>query len=230
MDERSPFCPSCGTAQIRVSPRESSSETLDHPSSTPDNPSSLAGPQGYSSTVTPPSTIQWGKYLKVSWPLALGAGIATGFIPPLGFLLFLPIAVILSLRLYRKHHFGTIRPGQGALLGAALSVLGSVAGVIVFALVYSPTSAHFRDGLLQALNDSPVHNSNPDGAQALRTLLESPDGLLTLLWSMAFTFFCCNTVFTCLAGALAATLGQDKPRPRRPFGLEALLQILFVGL
>jgi hypothetical protein len=159
-----------------------------------------------------PSTIQWQKYFKVSWPLALAAGIASGFIPPFGFLLFLPIAVILSLRLYRKHHFGAIRAGQGALLGAALSVLGSVIGVIVFALVYSPTSAHFRDGLIQALNDSPVRNSNPDGAQALRSLLDSPEGLLTLLWSIAFSFFCFNTVFACLAGALAAVLGQDKPR------------------
>ena len=159
-----------------------------------------------------PSTIQWQKYFKVSWPLALAAGIATAFFPPLGFLLFLPISVILSIRLYRKHHFGAIRPGQAALLGAALSVLSFVAVVAIFALLYPTISGHFRDAMLQGLNDSPVRNSNPEGAQAMRNLLESPDGVLALFSSVTFILFCINTVFACLAGALAATLGQDKPR------------------
>ncbi len=215
MDERSPFCPSCGTAQIRVSPRESTSETLGDPGSISNEPPSSRGPEGYSSAMMQggPSTIQWQKYFKVSWPLAIGAGIATGFFPPGGFLLFLPIAVILSLRLYRKHHFGPIRPGQGALLGAALSVLSFTVVVAIFALYFSSNNAQLKDALTKAVNDAVARNPNPDAAQTMHSILDSPGGLLAFFSFLTFVLFCINTVFACLAGALAATLGQDKPRP-----------------
>jgi hypothetical protein len=214
MDERSPFCSACGAAQIRVSPRDEPSDNPAFPASGPDDTSASPAHAGYGSPLVPdvPTTIQWGKYFKSAWPLALIAGIATGVFPPGGFLLFLPIAVILSLRLYRKHHFGQIRLGQGALLGAALSVLSFAAVVAIYVLFYPTISGHFRDALIQGLNDSPVHNSNPEGALALRNLLDSPDGVLTLFSFITFFIFCLNTLFACLAGALAASLGQEKPK------------------
>jgi len=212
MDERSPFCPSCGTAQIRVSPREPSPETPDNPANIAHDSSTLRGPEGYSSTMLPgaPSNIQWQRYFKAAWPLALGAGIATGFFPPGGFLLFLPIAVILSVRLYRKHHFGPIRTGQGALLGAALSVLSFVVVVAIFSVYYSSNNAQLKDALNKAVNDAIARNPNPDAAQTMHSLLDSPGGMLALFSFMTFILFCINTVFASLAGALAASFGQDK--------------------
>lgn len=214
MDERFPFCPSCGTAQIRVSPRESSSETLGDLGSFSNEPPSSRSPEGYSSAIVPgaPSSIQWQKYFKVSWPLALGAGIATGFFPPGGFLLFIPIAVILSLRLYRKHHFGPIRTGQGALLGAAMSLLSFVAVAVIFSLYFSSNHEQLRDMLTKSLNDALARNPNPAAEQTMHSLLDSPEGLLAFFSIMTFILFCINTVFACLAGALAASVGQDKPR------------------
>lgn len=159
------------------------------------------------------ANIQWRKYFKVAWPLALAAGVATGFFPPGGFLLFLPIAVILSIRLYRKHHLGPIRPGQGALMGAALSIMSFVAVAAIFWLYFSTNNAQFRDALTRALSDAAARNPNPEGVQAMRNLLDSPDGLLTLFCVLTFILFCFNMVFSCLAGALAASFGQEKPKP-----------------
>ncbi len=215
IDERSPFCPSCGTAQIRVSPRESSSETPGEPEGLSNEPPSSRGPEGYSSAIMHDgsSTIRWRQYFKAAWPLALVAGTATALLPPLGFLLFLPIAVIVSLRLYRKHHLGQIRIGQGALLGVALSILSFVAVVAIYALFYPAISSHFRDAMVQGLNDSQVRNANPESAQAMRNLLDTPDGVLVLFSVVTFMVFCINTVFASLAGALAANLGHDKKKP-----------------
>src|SRR5947209_9891339 len=155
MDERSPFCPSCGTAQIRVSPREQSSDAADHSGNiteaTHGTMPALSDHGGYPAGLPAgaTSTIRWSQYFKSSWPLALVAGIATGVFPPGGFLLFLPIAVIVSLRLYRKHHFGPIRTGQGALMGAALSVMSFVAAATIFALYFSTSSAQFGDAMMK---------------------------------------------------------------------------------
>jgi hypothetical protein len=215
IDERSPFCPSCGTAQIRVSPREPSPESPGATANIPHDQSTLPGPEGYSATVLPgaPSNIQWQRYFKVAWPLALAAGIATGFFAPGGFLLFLPVAVILSVRLYRKHHFGRISTGQGALLGAALSILSFVVVVAIFALYYSSHTAQFKDALTSAVNDAIARKPNPEAAQTLHALLDSPGGVLAVFSFFTFIVFCLNTIFACLAGALAASFGQDKPRP-----------------
>jgi len=214
MDERSPFCPSCGTAQIRVSPREPSGESSGQPVNMPHDPSALRGPQDYSSAILTgaAANIHWRKYFKAAWPLALAAGVATGFFPPGGFLLFLPIAVILSIRLYRKHHLGPIRLGQGALMGAALSILSFVAVVAIFSLYFSTNNAQFRDAMNKALSDAAVRNPNPEGVQAMRNLLDSPDGLLTIFCVLTFILFCLNMVVSCLFGALAASFGQDKSR------------------
>ena len=128
-------------------------------------------------------------------------------------MLFLPIAVIVSLRLYRKHHFGQIRTAQGALLGAALSVLSFVVVAAIFTLYFSTNNGQFRDAMMKALNDAAARNPNPEGMQAIRNLVDSPDGLLTLFCVLTFILFCFNLVFSCLAGALAASFGQDKPKP-----------------
>ncbi len=212
MDEHSPFCPSCGTAQIRVANREQSSDATEQPS---DAASALPNHGAYPSglTLDGPSTIRWGQYFKAAWPLALVAGTATALLPPLGFFLFLPIAVIVSVRLYRKHHLGQIRIGQGALLGVALSILSFVAVVAIYALFYPTLSSHFRDAMIQGLNDSQVRTANPESAQAMRNLLDTPDGVLALFSFLTFILFCINTVFASLAGALAANLGQDKQKP-----------------
>jgi len=118
--------------------------------------------------------------------------------------------VILSIRLYRKHHFGPIRTGQGALLGAALSVLSFVVVVAIFAVYYSSNNAQLKDALNKAVNDAVARNPNPEAAQTMHSLLDSPGGMLALFSFMTFILFCINTVFACLAGALAASFGQDK--------------------
>jgi hypothetical protein len=212
MDER-PFCPSCGTAQIRVSPREETPEALE-PQPGANDPATLQHSAGYSAVAMPgsPSNIQWKKYFKTAWPLALVAGIATGVFPPVGFLLFLPVAVIVSLRLYRKHHFGPIRTGQGALLGAALSVLSFAVFALLFQLYYSGHSQEIKDALTSAMNDQLSRNPNPDAAGMMRSLLNSPGGMLAFVGFALFVVFCFNTLFGSLAGALAATFGQDKPK------------------
>ena len=213
MDERSPFCPSCGTAQIRVSAREQSPDALDRPATISDDSSAMKAEGGYPASLTPGAhTIQWKKYFKSAWPLALVAGIATGLFPPAGFLLFLPIAVIVSLRLYRKHHPGQIRTGQGALLGAALSALSFVVVIAMFSIFYSTNGAELRDMLNKSMNDALARNPNPDAAQMMHSLLNSPEGMLALITVTLFILFCIDTIFASLAGALAANFGQDKPK------------------
>jgi hypothetical protein len=186
-------------------------EQPSHAASPSESPKDGADASGL--TLDGPPTIRWPQYFKAAWPLALVAGITTALVPPLGMLLFLPIAVIVSLRLYRKHHPGQIRIGQGALLGVALSVLSFVAVVAIYALFYPTISSHFRDAMIQGLNDSQVRTANPESAQAMRNLLDTPDGVLVLFSSVTFMVFCINTVFASLAGALAANFGHDKPKP-----------------
>jgi len=213
MDERFPFCPSCGAAQIRVSAREQSPDTLDQPANISEDSSALPDHGGYPANLTRGAySIEWKKYFKSAWPLALVAGLATGLFPPLGFLLFLPIAVIVSLRLYRKHHPGQIRTGQGALLGAALSVLSFVVVIALFAIFYSTNGAELRDMLNKSMNDALARNPNPDAAQMMHSLLNSREGMLALISVTLFVLLCINTVFASLAGALAANFGQDKPK------------------
>jgi hypothetical protein len=214
MDERSPFCPSCGTAQIRVSSREQSSDALDQPPDSSESPSAQPDRSAYPAGFIPgsASNIHWRQYFRAAWPLALVAGIATGLFPPAGFLLFLPIAVIVSLRFYRKYHSGQIRTGQGALLGAAFSTLSFIVVIIMFVVFYTSNGGELRDMLSKSMNEALARNPNPDAAQMMHSLLNSREGMLALISFMMFIFYCINTVFASLAGALAANFGQDKPK------------------
>jgi hypothetical protein len=66
--------------------------------------------------------------------------------------------------------------------------------------------------LTKSVNDSLARNPNPEAAETMHSLLNSPGGVLALMGAISFILFCINTIFASLAGALAATFGQDKPK------------------
>jgi uncharacterized protein (DUF58 family) len=47
----------------------------------------------------------------------------------------------------------------------------------------------------------------------MHSLMDNPEGMFLFIGFALFLVFCFNTLFASLAGALAATLGQDKPKP-----------------
>ena len=214
-DGQAPFCPSCGAPQIRVNvtqreqPAEHAGQGTE--ASPPASPMPAVPPPipGFPSA-TLPGRIQWGKFFRVVWPLALISGLVTGLLPPVGALLVLPTCVIVGLRLYRKHHPGAIRTGQGARMGAALALLSFPLFALLFSVYVAQHHSALQQEMVQRVTEASAGNPDPQARQLMLSLVSSHEGFLLLMAiSMLFSLiFLC--IFAALAGALAATFAHER--------------------
>src|ERR1041385_7562161 len=105
MGEQTPFCPSCGAPQIRVSVRTAVPDTHEPDSlNTPPPPLDSAPPQlpGGPVGLVPFRPVLWKKFFRIVFPMAVLVGASTAAMLPVGLLIFLPASVVLAIHLYRR--------------------------------------------------------------------------------------------------------------------------------
>ena len=206
ISEDAPFCPACGAPQIRVSSQFES--PAPEPGTFPEPPAGVPAGLG---AAPRPGEIQWKIFLRTAWPLAVMAGLTSGFLHGFGLLISLPLSVVVGSWLYRKHHVGTLRAGQGAKLGMAMGMISFVtfASLTVIAVA---TSATVRQELVQSVNLAAARNPDPQAQQIMRNLVNTPQGFALLIGMGLFFAMVVFVVFTAISGAVAAsTLGSKNP-------------------
>lgn len=208
MDEQAPFCPSCGASQIKVAPREPVNEGSAAPQAM-ETGAALPGAMNLTAALAP-GQIQWKKFARTVWPLALIGGLATGFYPPLGAVVVVPASAIIGLRLYRKRHFGQIRTGQGALLGAYLAFLSFLVFLVMFGAFYAIDGSQFREALVHGANEAAARNPDPHVQELMHSLVSSDQGIMVLVAVSLMLLLIALMIFASLAGALATSFSGNK--------------------
>lgn len=137
-------------------------------------------------------------------------------IPPLT--MILPVlGGWICVTLYRRHTAALLVPAAtGAKLGALAGLAGFIyVGVLVsiaFSIeVYGLNNGDQLRSLLQARLDQAAV-SNPSGAQAVTQMLQSPDGLTTLIITILFVMFVLFLLLSCAGGIFGAAFGRQRMR------------------
>jgi hypothetical protein len=156
--------------------------------------------------------IDWKYFLRTAAPLAALTGMLTVVLPPLGFLILLPASLVWSFGRYRRQRPVPLRRGQGAAMGALMSILSF--SVFLFfslaAIYFKPTE--YRDFVLARIHEAAARNPDPQTQQTLQWLA-TPDGLVVstvIAMGMILIVF---LVIGTGCGALAVALGKDQKRP-----------------
>jgi uncharacterized membrane protein YfbV (UPF0208 family) len=185
------LCPACGAPQIRVSTQEQLSQSL------PDDQLVAMGT----------NQINWRQFFRRAWLPALVAAIVAAFLPVVGLFVFIPLAVVVAIRVYLKRHSGELRAGQGASLGAAVVL-------IVFAIMSLPellglafAGDAFRRSLSQQVAHPQFQGVDPAMQERLQTLVSTTQGVLLL---MAFSL-----VFLLMEGGIVGALTAAWSKTRK---------------
>lgn len=204
IDESAIFCPACQAPQIRVPTPLGAEEPL------ATRPSVSLPEQRYESAAIPATgQIQWKKFLSTAWPLGIIAGLITGFLPPVGVLLLLPLSVVIAIRMYRRQHFGALRPGQGARLGVAMGLISFCGFAPVFASLIT-FNASFHQELLDGMAQAAARNPDPQARQIMEAMINSPQGFAILVAFSLIFFLLIILAFTASAGAIATAASTSK--------------------
>src|SRR5260221_5123985 len=172
MEEQTPFCPSCGAPQIRVSRRTepkaaADPEFLNTPPPPPLTDSKSTRFPAMSGGLGPSQPILWKKFFRIVLPMAVLVGISPAKLP-LGFLVLLPASVVLGVLLYkRQQQLGPIKAALGARLGAFTGLLSFAIFLIVFALAVASHQAEYREMVAKALGDAAARNPDPQIQQMM---------------------------------------------------------------
>lgn len=208
LPENAVFCPACKAPQIRV-PIQPSEEEQEQPSParTP-----APFPQGPVITAAPRTEkIQWKVFLTSAWPLAVLAGLLTGFVPLLGIVLLMPISVVIAVRMYRKRHFIDLRGGQGVRLGLAMGLISFLGFAPVFAAVITLNQT-FHQQLLEGMSQAAARNPDPQVRQIMDSMLNTPQGFAVLVGFSLIFFLAIILLVSSATGALAARAwGRQSP-------------------
>jgi hypothetical protein len=202
ISENATFCPACGAPQIRVATQEltpAADDTGPEPQAFATKPP-VAG--------TEPDEIRWKTFLRTTWPIAALAGVAASTIPVIGFLLLLPLSVVLGVWLYRKRQNVLLRATLGTKMGLAMGLISfaAFAALMVASVSFSVTA---RQEMVKQI--TVAASRTPEAQQAFLPLINTPQGfaafiIILLLFSMVFFL-----VLTGLTGAVAAaTFGHKK--------------------
>ena len=105
--------------------------------------------------------IQWGLFFRAASPLAVITGVVAYLFFPIGLLLALPLSLKRIISRYRPFHAGSLRPSQGAILGAFMALLTFIA-FLVFAL---PTLSLNRGAMLDMLREKAAETPDPQAHQ-----------------------------------------------------------------
>lgn len=207
ISEDAPFCPACGAPQIRVSPRfEASVQDVEGPV-VPQPPPPVA--QAGLASGPRPGEIQWRVFLRTAWPLGALAGLIAAFLPAVGVLIVVPLSVVIGISLYRKHHVGRLRAGQGAKLGMAVGLCGFIAfgGLSVAALVAKPG---VRQELVQRVDVVTARNPDPQVQQLMHELINSPQGFALAIAGAMVVLMVFFLFISAITGAVAASAAGGK--------------------
>ena len=204
------FCNQCGAPQIRVP------ESLTSPSA-PETGNQAVGTGVFalSTSVVP---VNWKQGRKAA---AIAAVMMTvcAIVRPLN--LVLPLWMLvggwLAVSLYRRRTSTLFVPVvTGAKLGALAGVMGFFCVSVLVAGVFAVEIFVFKRGeelraLLRAQIDQAAA-ANPSSAQAITQLLQSPEGVATLVISVMFAFFLLFLLLSCAGGIFGASFSRQRTR------------------
>jgi hypothetical protein len=123
----------------------------------------------------------------------------------------------IAVSLYRRRTSALLVPAvTGAKLGALAGVLGFIYVSVLVSAVFVVEVAVFKRGdELKALLRSQIEQAaaaNPASAQALTQMLQSPEGIATLIISVMFVLFLLFLLLSCAGGIFGASFNRQRTR------------------
>ncbi len=216
VDDNSAFCPACEAPQITYLPRESEDSPIRlQAAAVPPSPVALP-------PVSPPYEIPaWpprpaAKIVQSDFLRAAIYGGAVGTLLsalPLGFLIGLPLAGVLAVRLYRRQTYTRqLSQQQGFRLGA----LAGLFAFVMLVVVRSVTIALFgggdelRQAMIDGIHRAQTANPDPQAQQFLQYFL-TPQGMAVMA-AFGLIFMCVVFVLLAGLGGLFASRTARKPQ------------------
>ena len=209
LTEGAAFCNQCGAPQVRVPETITSIATSE--SSTDSGVSHI-----FSSS--PPGVVNWAQARKAAAIAALLMACGA-LIPPLN--MVLPLWTLVGgwicVSLYRRRTAVLLVPAAtGAKLGALAGVIGFIYVAVLLSVVFVVEVFALKNGdQLRSLLKAQIEQaaaSNPSGAQALTQMLQSPEGITTLIISVLFVMFLLFLLLSCAGGIFGAAFGRQRMR------------------
>jgi len=210
IEERTPFCPSCGAPQIRVSTPEQPLEVLEKPQDLPPELAIQPFPPSGGLAVT--TGIVWRDFIHAAVPLAAVTGILTVPLAPLGLFVLLPANLIWAIARYRRNRPLAIRAGQGARMGAVMGALSFGFFLACFLATITLWRTKYREMMIASINQIAAQNPDPQ-AQQMAQWLATPHGFVVLTAISLGTTLLIFLVIGMGSGALAIALGKARNRP-----------------
>jgi len=217
VEDLSPFCPSCGVPQIRFSAREPTSDaTVTRAGASPPGVSSSGSHSSYVRVEANASITRraGGLDRQAAVRSALNAGAAAGILSllPLGFIVAMPLAGFLAVRLYcRRSSLQETTPVAGFRLGALCGAFGFVIFTALTAVITLASHAQneFRGVMMEAVRRAQARNPDPQARQVF-DYFTSQQGLIVML-VLGFVFVCVVFVLLSgLGGAISAAMLRRK--------------------
>jgi len=203
------FCNQCGAPQVRVPETLITPTTTEHASDSDASRVFSASPGG---------SVNWTQGRKAAAIAALLMAFGA-LIPPLNMVLPLWMLVggWICVSLYRRRTAVVLVPAStGAKLGALAGVIGFIYVAALLSVVFVVEVFGFKNGdQLRTLLKSQIEQaavSNPSSAQALTQLLQTPEGITTLIISVLFVMFLLFLLLSCAGGIFGAAFGRQRMR------------------
>jgi hypothetical protein len=207
IDESLPFCPHCGSPQIRVATPDDGSAPAPGTDAPSVSPAAWAGvPPAYH-----PNAIQWDIAFKGAFLTGLIAAILSATpIVGWGCCLWLLGTGAAAVWLYQRRIPGAyVTPGMGLRIGAVSGVIAYAASTIWSVFRFTKDSDEFRRAMVEQMEKSMASNPDPRAQDIMRQFmnnLSTPQGLATffvmILVIMAIVF----VIFSAGGGALGAAM------------------------
>jgi hypothetical protein len=208
LSEGAAFCNQCGAPQVRVP------ETFTAPA-TSENAGESSLSRGLTSSAS--GTIHWGQARKAAAVAALLMAFGA-LIPPLNMVLPLWMLVggWICVSLYRRRTAVVLVPAAtGAKLGALAGIIGFAYVAVLASIVFAVEVFGLKNGeQLRSVMKAQLEQaaaSNPSGAQ-LTQLLQTPEGMTTLIISVVFVMFLLFLLLSCAGGIFGAAFGRQRMR------------------
>jgi len=209
IEERTPFCPVCGSPQIRVSTPEQPLEVFEKPQ---DLPSELARQPFPAGGLALTTGIAWRDFIHVAVPLAAVTGIITVPLAPVGLFVLLPANLIWAIARYRRNRPLAIRAGQGARMGAVMGALSFGFFLPCFLATITVWRTQYRELMIAQINEIAARNPDPQAQQMIQGFA-TPHGLIAFIAIGLGMIFLVFLVIGMGSGALAIALGRARNRP-----------------
>lgn len=207
VDDTSPFCPNCGTPQIRFDAAEASSQAI-----------KVASREGSETALNEPEYDRAARFEKKSAVrAALYAGLIAALLSllPLGFIVGSPLGGFLSVLLYRRRSWsGDLSPSSGFRLGAVAGVFGYAIFLFLAAaqLALSRGQNDVRDAMVEAVHRQQARNPDQQARQMLEYFL-TPHGLMVMMVVGIVVMAVLFVLLSGLGGRVSAALLRRKGPP-----------------